>query len=169
MADFRPLRSMAHDDDQLFDMAKSRAGLGGGDLPEFPPGLCFTVREANFDALGIEKCDPGDVVKFAAFARATSVSRQVDACRVEAEIDYLSLGDGEMAELDDTMRPSICLDESDHERLDLNEDVSQGDMVHLIGMARVNSVDDTPWGGKSISLQITHASVENESTEKPGG
>jgi hypothetical protein len=165
MRAMRSMRSMAHSDDELYDMAKARAGLGNDDLPEFPLGLRFTVREPSFETLGIDDALPGAAVKFAALARATNVSRRTDGCRIEAEIDMLALDGGKMAELDDTARPSICLDENDHDRLDLDEDCERGDMLHLIGMARVESVDDTEYGGKAVTLQITHASVENEDME----
>lgn len=167
---FRQLKSMALSDDEQLDWLKSRYGgyavpQGREEPPEYPMGLCFTVREENFEALDIGEVKPGDTVRFAAFARATSVNRRMDGCRVEAEIDFLSLGDSEMVELDEMCRPCLCLDENDHERLDLDEECERGDMLHLIGTAQVKSTDDTQWMGKCLCLQIVEASVENESDE----
>lgn len=160
MAALRKFTSLAHDDEQLWDMAKARAGLGGDDLPEYPPGLRFTVRECCFERLGIDgTVQPGATVKFAAMARATSVNRRTDGCRVEAEIDMLALDDGEFADLEEGMRPSICLNEADHERLDIEDTAERGDLLHLQGTVRVESTDDPSWGDKSITFQILEGMV----------
>lgn len=166
MAMFRELRSMALSDDELHDMATGRSGTDGPDLPDYPPGLCFTVREGAFDALGIEDCRPGETVQFAAFARVTNVSLRTDGCRVELEIMMLKLDDGDFAELDEGLRPSICLNENDHERLDLDESSAErGHVMHIVGQARVMTVDDQQWTGRSVSLQIIEATVEDEDAE----
>lgn len=164
MAALRKMASLAHDDEQLYDMAKARAGISD-DLPEYPPGLRFTIQECCFEMLGIDTVESGATVKFAAFARATSVNRRTDGCRIEAQIDMLALDDGQFADLMEGMQPSICLNESDHERLDLDEDVAKGDMLHLIGTLEVVSTDDPSWGDKSVTFQITHAMVEDEDQE----
>lgn len=166
MAAMRKFASMAHSDDELFDMAKARAGINDSDIPEYPPGLRFTVRECCFERLGIDGAvQPGATVKFAAMARATSVNRRTDGCRIEAQIDMLSLDEGQFAELEEGMQPSICLNENDHERLDLDDDAEKGDLLHIIGSARVDSTDDPSWGDKSVTFQITDATVESESQE----
>lgn len=156
---------MAHDDDQLYDMAKARAGIDDSDLPEYPSGLRFTVMECCFERLGIDTMEPGATVKFAAMARATSVNQRIDGCRIEAEIDMLSLDGGQLAELDEGARPSISLDENDHARLDIEQGCERGDMLHLMGEARVEAVDDNRWMGRSVTLQITAADVESEDGE----
>jgi hypothetical protein len=163
---FRNLRSMELSDDERFDWLDRRSEPM--EPPDYPPGMCFTVRESDFGALGVEGVAPGQTVDFAALARATSVSRDMDGCRVEAEIMLLSLGDGEMVELDDMMRPCICLDEGDHERLDLDEECESGDVLHLIGVAQVKSIGDSQWGGKTMCLQIIQACVEDEDRETMG-
>jgi hypothetical protein len=166
MADFRPLKSMAWDDEDQFDWLRRMGQVGPHmDAPDYPPGLCFTVREADFERLGVDVCNPGESVKFAAMVRATSVTRNTDGCRIEAEMDFLSLGDGEMVELDDGMRPSISLDENDHERLDIEEDCRTGDLLHLIGTVQVQECSENDFGGRSLRLQITHADVRDETTE----
>jgi hypothetical protein len=166
---FKKLASMALSDDEQIDWLKDRGMFGhapaADEPPEYPPGLCFTVREADFENLGISGAKGGDEVRFAAFARVTSCSHQADSCRVEAEFDMLSLGDGDMVELDQMCRPCICMDENDHERLDLDEECEVGHMLHLIGEARVKSVDDRQWDGKSLTLQIVEMAVEDETEE----
>ncbi len=165
MAEFRTLRPMALSDEEQYDWLKARSGTGNDEPPEYSPGLSFTIRETDFDALGVEECRPGETVRFAAFLRACSVNQRTDGCRIEAEIDMLALGDGKMVELDDTMRPTLCLDHNDHERLDLDAGCQRGDMLHLIGMARVEAVDDNQYIGRSVCLQITDATVEDEDDE----
>jgi hypothetical protein len=169
VADFHEYRSMKLNDDQLFDMDKARrAGpiTPTDDLPEYPPGMRFTIRECCYEALGIDQVKPGSTVKFAALCRVTSCNHRTDGCRIELEIDMLQLGDGELAELDEMARPSICLDENDHDRLDLDDDCETGDLLHLMGEARVMSVDDNRFMGGSCTLQIEQGFVaENESTE----
>ena len=147
-------------------MAKARHGLGDDDLPEYPPGCKFTVRESSFEALGIEDPKPGATIEFAAMARVTSTSLEIDGCRIELEIDMLKLGEGEFAELDEGAKPCICLDENDHERLDLDEHTAQkGHLLHLMGEAQVVKVDDNAYMGGSVTLQIMRATVEDEDEE----
>ena len=167
MAEFRDLASMALSDDELYDMTKARTGDARPDLPEYPPGMCFTVREGAFARLGIgDEAKPGATVKFAAFARVTSVNLRTDGCRIELELMLLKLDDGEFVELDEGERPSICLNENDHERLDLDEATAErGHILHLIGDARVMSADDTTYGGRSVSLQIEECAIEDEDQE----
>lgn len=166
MADFHEMRSLALDDDQLYDMAKRQTGDAKPDLPDYPPGLCFTVRECCFERLGIGDVKPGATVNFQAFARVISANLRTDGCRVELEIDMLKLGDGEFVELDEMERPSICLDENDHERLDLEPECDTGDMIHLIGTAKVVATDDNRHMGRSVTLQIEEGLIaEDEDAE----
>jgi hypothetical protein len=160
--------SMRLSDDEQYDFIKNRLQVGAGDIepPEYPPGLCFTVTKANLEALGVDGATPDATVKFAAIARATSVNHSRTGCRIECEIDLLSLDGGEMVEMGDGMRPAISLDENDHERLDLDQaGCERGDMLHLIGTARIERTSDTEYGGKSACLQIIEASVESEDAE----
>ena len=168
VAQFREFRSLALSDDELHDMAQARAGITTDeDLPEYPPGLRFTIREQSFEDFGIDGARPGATVEFAAFARVSSVSLRTDGCRVELELMMVSLDDGEFVELPDQDRPTICLDENDHERLDLEEgSAERGHILHLMGAAEVVSVDDTSYGGKSLVLQITDGMVVEDEDEE---
>jgi hypothetical protein len=166
VADFHDYRPMALSDDEKYDMEKARGGAGTGDVPDYPPGMRFTIRECCFEALGIDQVKPGATVKFAAMCRVTSCNLRTDGCRVELEMIMLKLDGGEFAEMDEMARPSICLDENDHDRLDLDEDdCENGDLLHMVGEARVVATDDNRFMGKSLTLQIESASIENESTE----
>jgi hypothetical protein len=154
---------MELDDDDKYDLAHGSES----DPPDYPSGLRFTVREADFEGLGIDgSARPGETIRFAALARATNVSHQLSSgCRIEAEIDLLALGEGQMCELDQGLRPSICLTDSQLERADLDDDVASGDMVHLIGTVRVEGASDTQWGGKCLDLQIVELAIEDEDAE----
>jgi hypothetical protein len=167
MARFRELNSMALSDEELHDIAKLHSDDARPDLPDYPPGLCFTIQENWFEALGIRDPKPGATVGFAAFAKVTSVNLRTDGCRIELEFIMLSLDEGEFVELDEGMsRPSICLDENDHDRLDLDEaSAEKGHVLHVMGEARVMAVDDSRYGGKSVRLQIEEAVIEDESAE----
>jgi hypothetical protein len=166
--DMRRHASMRLSDDEQYDWLKNRLQVGAGDVepPEYPPGMCFMVSEANFEGLGMEGAAPDATVRFAAIARATSVNRSRIGCRIECEIDLLSLDGGKMVEMSEAARPAISLDENDHERLDLDsEGCERGDMLHLIGMVRVERTSDSEYGGKYVCFQIIEASVEDEDAE----
>lgn len=63
---------------------------------------------------------------------------------------------------------SICLYQEQLDKLDLDDDVEPGDMVHLFCMAKVTSVSkrDTADGPDCrVELQITHIACENEDEE----
>lgn len=63
---------------------------------------------------------------------------------------------------------SISLSEKELEKLKLSAECEVGDMIHLVGMAKVTSIsaNDTQ-DGKScrIELQITHLELEDEDEE----
>ena len=165
-AAFRNLVSTEYDDETKYEKTMPWTP----EPPDYPPGMTFTIREPDFDELGIEDCRPGETISFAALARCTSCNRSMDGCRMEAEIDFLSLDNGEFVELSDMARPCICLDEDDHERLDLDEDsCEKGHMIHLIGTVRVEATNDPSFGDKSVSLTITAASLEDEDEEAMNG
>lgn len=73
------------------------------------------------------------------------------------------------AQMDDSMNyPSglcICLTEQEMEKLDLDDDVEDGDMLHLQAMAKVTSVTKRN-GGCRVEMQIVMMGVEDESTEE---
>lgn len=165
----QPLRSMRMTDEDHYDWLKSRRGLGMPmeEPPEYPPGLCFSIPEQHLEDLDIDDAVPGAVVKFGAMVEATSCHHTEDACRIEASIKMVSIDGGPYVEVDSG--PCICLNENDHEKLDLEQGCERGDLLHLIGMARVSTIRDTEYGGKCVELQITDCRVEDESTETEDG
>jgi hypothetical protein len=165
MAGFRSFASMALSDDEQYDWLRARQ-LGGDQAPpEYPSGMSFMVREDLFEQLDVDDPRPGDTISFAAMAQCTSVNRTMDGCRMECEIIILKLGDSDFVELPEMCRPCICLDENDHERLDLDEDSAErGHLIHMIGSVRVESTNDTAFGG-CVMLQVIEAACEDESQE----
>lgn len=66
---------------------------------------------------------------------------------------------------------SICLDQACLDKLNLDDDVEIGDMIHCWVMAKVSSVSKRSEGGEPqcrIELQITHMGVEDEDKEGYG-
>lgn len=62
----------------------------------------------------------------------------------------------------------IRLNQEDLDKLNLDDDVESGDMVHLHAMAKVTCVskrDTTTGKTVDVELQITHLSVEDEDDE----
>jgi hypothetical protein len=62
----------------------------------------------------------------------------------------------------------ICLTESELSKLDLDDDVEVGDMLHMFAMAKVTSVSkhDTGSGPKCrVELSITDMEIEDEDDE----
>lgn len=66
---------------------------------------------------------------------------------------------------------SISFDHVDLEKLDMEEDMEIGDMIHFTAMARVTHVSKQEVNGKPecrVELQIIDMmAIENESTEAP--
>lgn len=65
----------------------------------------------------------------------------------------------------------ISLDHDDLEKLDLDDNVEAGDMVHLVAFAKVTSVSKRDIGGKTecrVELQIQSLAVEDENNEASG-
>jgi hypothetical protein len=162
MAGFHSLQDLELDDDQKFDLKQQMKA--GYEPPDYPMGVRFTVCEPDFEALGIDAPRPEQMISFSMIGECMSANRSIGSCRMELEIVFLSLGDGEMCEM--TCRPCLCLDEMVHERLDLDEDSAErGGVLHLIGMARVEETNDPSFGQQSVTLQVVSASCEDEGAE----
>lgn len=62
----------------------------------------------------------------------------------------------------------LCLDENDLEKLDLDDNVEAGDLIHLFAMAKVTSVHQNDRDGTKscrVELQIMFLGVEDEDME----
>jgi hypothetical protein len=157
------LVDMELDDDDKMDLS-SQFGLSDQDI-DYPPGLRFSVSEPDFEALGVDaNVEPKTTTKFMAMATVMTRTREAEDCRVELQVDMLSLGDGPVVDLE--RKPPICLTAREIERLDLDQaDAERGTLLHISGIARVIRIDEPrrEWGGEdSVSLQVEQMAIENE-------
>lgn len=162
----RNMASMAHDDDQLYDMSKSMPD--GYDPPMYPPGLCFSISQSDLERAGAPEGEPGATMRFSAMGEVTSIFRGIDACRIELQLGEFAGEDGKFFDLSNPAY--VCLCQGELEKMDLDDDCERGDTIHLIGTARLESTSDTEYGGQMCSMQITELTfAEDESTESRGG
>jgi len=62
----------------------------------------------------------------------------------------------------------ISLDDTDLEKLDLDDDVNEGDMIHIVAMGRVCSVSKNEFNGKRscrVEICLEDIGVESENEE----
>lgn len=173
MAFRQPLTSMAHNDDQLYDLAQGMPD--SYTPPDYPSTLCFTVPQAVLEQAGGADGDPDDTMPFSAMGEVTSIFRGRDDCRIELRLTQFAGEDGKFVELDDNedmswMCPSICLCASELERMNLEADCDLGDTLHLIGTVRLESLSNDGFSGEQARLQIVELSfIEDESSESRKG
>ncbi|MGE5151985.1 MAG: hypothetical protein ACM3II_17860, partial [Rhodospirillaceae bacterium] len=153
------LVSMELDDEDKLDL--SQRSFDG----DYPPGLRFTVYGCCFDALAIDldECEQGSTTQFRAMATVQSINVSETDCRVEMQMEMLSLGSGPFADLE--RKPFICLHQSDIDKLGLAADCERGDLLDMTGVVRVVEIDkpNPDIGGQdSVVLQIEQMAVENE-------
>lgn len=167
----RQLHSVAHDDDDLWDMSKGMPS--GYEPPEFPPGLIFGLNARDLAAISDGDMEPGATMRFAAMGEVTSVHKSVDCCRIELCVDEFADEDGHFKELDQPAH--ICLCERELEKMDLDTkhedgtEIELGDTIHLVGTARLETVSSSEWG-EGVTLQIVELGyIENESQESREG
>lgn len=162
MAFHRPLAHLAHDDEALYDMSKGMPE--DWTPPEYPYHLVFSLSKEDLTAIGAEGGDPGDTMRFSAMAEVTSVYRGRDDSRIELSVALLAGEDGKFHEL--AQPGHICLCGPELEKMDLGDDAELGDLLHVFGELRLESLMSTEYGD-AVTLQITHLAFENESDEEP--
>lgn len=161
---FHKFASLAHDDDQLYDLAK---GMGKDyEPPEYPSACQFTLSREDLEQAGADMGDPGETMKFSAMGEVTSIHKDMDGCRIELQLGEFAGEDGKFFDLS---TPSyICLCGPELEKMDLDSDCERGDTIHLIGMARLERSSSTEFADQ-VTLQITDLTFEDESTESRMG
>lgn len=161
----RQFADMRHDEDKLYDLSK---GMHEDyEPPEYPTGLCFCIsKEALAQADGGD-ANPNDTMRFSAMGEVTSVFRGREESRIELQLVMFAGEDGKFFVLDDPAH--LCLCGPDLEKMDLEDDAEMGDLLHLIGTARVESLSSNEWNGDMVSLQITDLTYEDESDESREG
>lgn len=162
MAVFRQMHDLEYSDDEKYDQMVSRVEPED-DGPDYPEGLKFMIMKSELAKFCDSDCEPGMTIRFAAMGTATSIDRGREDCRIEVELGEMAGEDGRFVELD--MKPSICLCGPELEKIDLEEECEKGDMIHIVGTARVERVSSPAWGEDSVYLQIVEAAIEDESQE----
>lgn len=173
----RQFADMAHDDEKLYDMTMGmpQSMRDTYEPPEYPEGLQFTLPKAVLEEAGGGDGKPDDRMRFSLMGEVTSVMQGREDSRVELKVTQFAGEDGKFIDLDDDddampwMWPSLCLCGADLEKLGIEADCEGGDLLHVIGTARLESVSDDEFSGPRVRLQIIEARVEDESGESREG
>lgn len=172
----RQFANMAHDDEQLYDMTQRmpKDMRATYEPPEYPTGLQFQIPRAVLEEVGASDGQPDDTMRFSLMGEVTSVMNGREDSRVELHITQFAGEDGQFVDVDDDdmmpwNSPSICLCGPELEKLGLEADCERGDLLHMIGTARLENYSDDEFGGKRGKLQIIEATVEDESDESREG
>ena len=161
----RNLVSLAHTDDELYDLSKGMPR--DWEPPEFPSGLSLCLTKEDLAEAGGEGGEPGHTMNFSAMGEVTSIYKSIDECRIELQIGEFAGEDGKFFDL--SSPAYMCLCGPELEKMDLDDDCERGDTIHLIGTARLDSTSSTEYGGDMVTLQITHLTFEDESSESREG
>jgi hypothetical protein len=156
---FRSLAPMEYSDDEKWDR------MSGPDVspPDYPPGLQFSICQDDLTEAGAEDGEPGDTMRFAAMGEVTSIFKGREDCRIEIQIGEFAGDDGKFFDLSEPCYISLCSAELD--KMGLDADCERGDMIHLIGEARLENMSSSSYGGERCMLQVTHLTFEDESEE----
>lgn len=162
----RQLKSVAYDDEELYD--RSRGMPPDYEPPEYPCGLCFSVSKADLAKAGGDGGEPGATMRFSAMGEVTNTFQGIKECRIEVELSQFAGEDGKFFELEHPAH--ICFQGPELEKVEMSDNAERGDMVHLIGTARLESISDQEYAdGPMASLQITELTYEDESAESRAG
>lgn len=159
------LKSLAHDDDDLYDMTKGMPD--GYEPPDYPQGLCFGMSMETLSRAGGDGMRPDDRMPFSLMAEVTSVYLGRDNCRIEVEGSRFAGPDGKFFDLPGPVH--LCLTGSELGKMELDGDAERGDTIHLIGTARMESISSSEWGGDTAMFQVTDLTFEDESSETRRG
>jgi hypothetical protein len=159
---FAALKPLAYTDDELYDRPSTTF-----EPPEYPPGCIFSLPCSDLEKAGCEGGEPGETCRFSAMGEVTSVFKGREDCRIEIELTMFAGEDGKFFELSEPA--NICLCGPELEKMELEADCERGDLIHLIGEARLESQSSTEYGGERCQLQITHLDCEDESDESREG
>lgn len=164
--------SLEYSDDDILDRMTADY-----EPPSYPYGCQFRICEDDLEQVAGEPGDIGDTMKFAAMAEVTAVHQSADGSRVELKITDFAGEDGDFVQIKDEPEGvddsapwlscgCVCLSQTELEKMGLEADCERGDLIHLVGELRLESISRTEQGGDVATLQITHLSyVEDESSE----
>ncbi len=165
----RALRSVEYDDSEKYDRARAMvAGPMSVEPPDYPPGLCFSMTMGDLEKAGGEGGMPDETMRFSAMGEVTNTFVGREDCRIEVELTQFAGDDGKFFEL--SQPACICFTAAELEKVDMSNDAERGDMLHIIGTARLESKTDSEFMGQMACLQITELNyVEDESEESREG
>lgn len=149
---------LGYDDDDMLD----RMDAPDAQAPEYPTNLLFMINESDLEKAGGSGGGIGDVTGFAAMGEVVSVHASAEGNRVELCLNEFAGEDGKFFDLEMSGHIAFC--DYELEKLGLDCDCEIGDMIHLIGEARLESIHRSQFG-EMASLQICKLTFEDESSE----
>lgn len=161
----RLLRSLAYTDDELYDRAKGMPS--DYTPPEYPGGMCFCIPKDDLEKAGGADAAPNQTMRFSAIGEVTNTFQGREDCRIEVELTQFAGEDGKFFELSSPAH--ICFCGPELEKVEMSDNAERGDMVHLIGTVRVESLSDNEYGGPTVSLQIIELKYEDASAQSREG
>ena len=156
-------RSLELNDEEKYDLMVGSMGPAMPEPPDYPSNLQFQISKEDLATAGAEGGDVDDVMHFAAMGEVTSTFHGRDNCRIELEVTQFAGEDGKFFDLSQPVH--LCLCGPELEKIALSDDAERGDMIHLIGKARLESRSNSEYGGDMASLQIIALTYEDESDE----
>lgn len=157
------LKSVEYSDEEKYD----RMAGPSMEPPDYPPGLCFMICKDDLVKAGAEGGEPNDTMRFSAMGEVTSVFQGREDCRIEVSLNEFAGEDGKFFDL--ACPACICLCGPELEKIELSGNAERGDMIHVIGTARLESMSSTEWGGDMATLQVVEMTYEDESEESREG
>jgi hypothetical protein len=154
------LKSVELTDDEKVDHLMKVSGAP--EPPDYPAGLQFSISDDDLERAGID-AKPGDSGRFSAMCEVTSTYETADDCRIELLMKQFAGEDGKLFDLSEPSHLCLCAPEL--EKLGLEADCEPGDMLHLIGVARMESSSNTALSGERATLQVIELTYEDESEE----
>lgn len=158
MAFRKPLADLEYDDDDMLDRQEQYAM----EPPSYPVNLRFTICESDLEKAGGSGGSIGDTLCFSAMGEVCSVHASTEGSRVELHLTEFAGEDGKFFDLETKGYIAFCDFELD--RLGLDCDCDVGDLIHLIGEARLEAVHRSEFG-ELATLQVCKLTFEDESSE----
>lgn len=158
-------QDLEYSDDEKYD--RMRGMPDGYEPPDYPQNLCFQISKEDLAKAGAEGGNIDDEMHFAAMGEVTSTFKGREDCRIELEITEFAGQDGKFFDLSQPMH--ICLCGQELEKIELSDNAERGDLIHLIGKARLESMSSNEYAGDMACLQITALTYEDESAESREG
>lgn len=135
--------------------------------PAYPPHCGFSISQDDLKRIGADGGEPGHELRLSAMGYVTSTYHGIDDCRIELSCKQFAGDNGKFIKLETPLY--LCLCGPELEKMGLDPNAERGDMIHLIGIARLESRSSSEYGGDMSRLQITNLTFEDESAESRAG